>query len=212
MEPYELSHGLWRWTAPHPEWQPGAPGSAYDWPRDVGCALFQTSSTALFVDPQLPGDAKRFWQWADDACRGRSVAVLTTIRYHARSRAAVIERYGASSYGPDARDEQVLPGGVQTFPVPSLDEVVVWLASQRTLIAGDVIVGAAGGGLRICPETWFDDIPVPVPLEELRAELEPLLALPVETVLVAHGEPVLAGARAALADALRPAAGLRQAS
>jgi hypothetical protein len=212
LEPYELSDGLWRWTAPHPEWQPGAPGSAYDWPREVAGVLLQTASTALFIDPQLPHDPRAFWQWADDACAGRAVAVLTTIAYHARSRDAVIERYGAASYGPDAGGEELLPQGVETFAVTLLDEVAVWIASHRTLVTGDVIVGAEGGGLRICPEAWFEDVPVPVSLAELLLELEPLRALPVEAVLPAHGEPVLSGAREALAQALGPGLELRRAS
>jgi hypothetical protein len=37
---------------------------------------------------------------------------------------------------------------------------------------------------------------------ELRAALRPLLDLPVELVLVSHGEPVLTNGRDALSDAL----------
>jgi hypothetical protein len=42
-------------------------------------------------------------------------------------------------------------------------------------------------------------------VEELRDALRPLLDLPVELVLVSHGEPVLAQGRDALAEALRRA-------
>jgi len=38
---------------------------------------------------------------------------------------------------------------------------------------------------------------------ELREALRPLLGLPVELVLVSHGEPVLEGGREAIAKALK---------
>jgi hypothetical protein len=214
LEPAELSRGLWRWSAPHPEWKPGAPESAHDWPREVSCVLFQTSASALFIDPLLPADGKTFWQWADDCCRGRAVAVLTTVGFHSRSRDAVIERYGAASYGPDAdaETEQILPGGVQTFAIAPLGETVVWISSQRTLVIGDALVGVAGGGLRVCPDSWLDYAPEPITPVELRDYLRPLLELPVERVLVAHGEPVLERGHAALEQALEPDVAFRRAS
>jgi len=205
VEPEELTHGLWRWSAPHPDWQPGAPGSPEDWPREVGSALFQTSATALFVDPQLPSDTKPFWRWADACCAGRAVAVLTTIAFHSRSRDAFIERYGAVSYdGTD--DEQILPGGIQCFPIPSRGETLVWLARDRTLITGDAILGAGNGGLRLCPESWLDHGGEAITLEGLRGQLRALLVLPIERVLVSHGDSVLGGGHAALSAALAPVA------
>lgn len=71
-----------------------------------------------------------------------------------------------------------------------------WLAEQRALIPGDRILGAAGGGLRLCPESWL--YWVPVNRDQLRALLIPLLELPIERVLVSHGEPVLSGGAEAL--------------
>jgi hypothetical protein len=54
----ELRPGLWRWTAPHPAWRPGAePDSPDDWPRDVGCAAYAADGTLVFVDPLVPDDA-----------------------------------------------------------------------------------------------------------------------------------------------------------
>ncbi|HEY9456357.1 MAG TPA: hypothetical protein VIQ56_00485, partial [Gaiella sp.] len=57
----------------------------------------------------------------------------------------------------------------------------------------------AGGGVRLCPESW---LPSGVGHAELRTALAPLLELPVERVLVSHGVPVLAGGHDALAKAL----------
>jgi glyoxylase-like metal-dependent hydrolase (beta-lactamase superfamily II) len=62
-------------------------------------------------------------------------------------------------------------------------------------VPGDVILGAEGGGLRLCPDSW---LPESTSQAQLRASLQPLLELPVKRVLVSHGEPVLKGARRAL--------------
>jgi hypothetical protein len=51
----------------------------------------------------------------------------------------------------------------------------------------------------MCPESW---LPPKSGHTELAASLRPLLDLPVERVLVSHGDPVLAGGRDALAAAL----------
>jgi hypothetical protein len=44
--------------------------------------------------------------------------------------------------------------------------------------------------LRLCPERWLGGGATHA---DLRESLAPLLELPVERVLVAHGEPVLSG-------------------
>lgn len=71
-----------------------------------------------------------------------------------------------------------------------------WLPDIRTLVPGDRILGAPGGGLRHCPESWL--YWVKVDLDGLRSLLEPLLELPIERVVVSHGEPVLQDGQAAL--------------
>jgi hypothetical protein len=52
--------------------------------------------------------------------------------------------------------------------------------------------------LRLCPERWLGA----KTHDDLKASLRPLLELPVEQVLVSHGEPVLADGRAALGQLL----------
>ena len=53
----------------------------------------------------------------------------------------------------------------------------------------------------MCPESWLRHLGG-YTQEDLRAGLRPLLDLPVEMVLVSHGEPVLRDGRAALERAL----------
>jgi hypothetical protein len=62
-----------------------------------------------------------------------------------------------------------------------------------------VLLGGEDGGVRLCPQSW---LPAKTSLRELADSLRPLLELPVERILVSHGEPVLGDGRSALAEAL----------
>lgn len=199
MDARELAPGLWRWTAPHPDWEADAePDSPADWERDVGCVLYETPAAAVFVDPLVPEDADAFWSWSDERVAGRPVRVLTTVRWHRRSRAAFVARYGASL----SRARGGLPEGVEAFALAGADETVFWLPDPRALVPGDRLLGARGGGLRVCPDSWLSYLPNPIGVDGLKAALRPLLDLPIERVLVSHGEPLLADGHAALARAL----------
>jgi hypothetical protein len=197
--PTEVAPGLWRWSVPHPDWRPDAvPGSYGDWPREVGCVLHETDEQAVFFDPLIDSDA--LWEWVDDRCAGKRVTVLTTIGWHRRSRPELVERYSAST----SRSKANLPRGVEPFVVPGAGETIFWIPEHRALITGDRIIGAAGGGLRLCPVSWMRYLKTPLTGEQLRARLLGLLALPVERVLVSHGGPVLSGGSQALAQILGP--------
>jgi hypothetical protein len=195
----QIAEGLWRWTAPHPDWSPNAePESTGDWPPEVGSVLYEARADAVFFDPLLPPDPAPFWRWADQRCAGRRVAVLTTIAWHRRSRPAFVQRYGAST----SRARLSLPAGVESFIVRGAGETMFWLPEPRTLIPGDRILGAAGGGLRLCPDSWMRYLSSPLTGEQLTDRLQGLLDLPAERVVVSHGEPVLSSGRKALAQLL----------
>jgi hypothetical protein len=185
----EIAPGLHYWTAPHPGWDPdGEPGSPADWPEQVGSTLYSN----VFIDPQVPDE---LWPALDEVVAGRGVVVLTTIRFHGRSREAVLERYGG---GED------LPAGVEAFPIAGFQETIFWLPEPRALVPGDLLIGDGEGGVRMCPESWLRGY---LPEEgariaELRAALRPLLELPVEHMLCSHWEPVIGGGHAALERAL----------
>jgi hypothetical protein len=197
--PVELANGLWRWTAPHPDWNAdAAAGSSADWPQQVGCVLLETAAAAVFIDALLPTEEPSLWEWADERCAGREVFALSTIGFHRRSRDELMARYGAAT----SRGKDKLPAGVESVPIRGAGETIFWLADTRTLVPGDRLLGTGDGGLRICPQSWLDYLPSEIAVAELRALLRPLLALPVERVLVSHGEPVLADGHRALARAL----------
>jgi hypothetical protein len=183
----ELRPALYRWTASHPAWEEGAePESPGDWPREVGSVLYDAGESVILVDP-LVAD----WAALDELVAERPVAVLTTVRWHSRSREDVLARYAAA---PAQR--------VETIAIERADETMVWIPEHRALVPGDRLIGDCRGGVRICPESWLRYIGNGITLDELRERLRPLLDLPVELVLVSHGEPVLAGGRVAIQRAL----------
>jgi glyoxylase-like metal-dependent hydrolase (beta-lactamase superfamily II) len=207
MDVARIDEGLWRWTAYYDEWK-----------DDVGSVFCETEDGVVLVDPLVPTDeADRFWHALDRDVEGAggTVHVLVTVFWHVRSTAAVIERYGARLWAPKSgraaverragpvtdpfRPDDRLPGGVQAFRTARAAEVVYWIPWHRALIPGDVLLGDEQGGVRMCPESW---LPEKTDHAKLAASLRPLLELPLERILVSHGEPVLTDGATKLAAAL----------
>jgi len=196
----QLRPGLLRWTARHPASEPDPkPESPADWPPDVGCVAYEAREALVLVDPLIPEEREAFLADMDERARrhGGRVAILTTIAFHRRSREELAARYGAST----SRAKANLPAGVETIPIRRAGEVMVWLPEPRALVPGDRLLGA-GGGLRVCPESWLRYLGNGMTLGGLRAALRPLLDLPIELVLASHGDPVLEGGRDAIERAL----------
>jgi glyoxylase-like metal-dependent hydrolase (beta-lactamase superfamily II) len=200
MELRELRPGLWRWTAFHPEWR-----------AEVGSVAYEGTDDLVLIDPLLDTDDA-----LDGLVRrvGKPLAVLVTVYWHTRSADLLARRHGARVLAPSGGRAAVhrrasttesyrigdeLPGGVQALPTARSSEAVYWIPPHRAVVPGDVLLGADGGGVRMCPRSW---LPQSATLEKLAASLRPLLDLPVSRVLVSHGEPVLRNGRAALERAL----------
>jgi hypothetical protein len=187
----ELLPGLWRWTARHPSWNPGGtPGSADDWPEAVGSVAYRAAHTLVLIDPLVPEPG-----FLDDLVErvDLPVSILQTIRFHSRSITELERRY-ADRLAPE-------PGpGVEPVPIGGAGETMVWLAEPRALVPGDRLLGADGGGLRMSPDSWMGHLSLDQ--AGLAEALRPLLDLPVEHVIVSHGEPVLGEGRAMIARAI----------
>ena len=199
MEVRELRPGLWRWTASHPEWD-----HAEHWGPEVGSIYAELPEAVVVVDPLVPAEEEdRFWSALDrDVERlGLPVHVLLTVHWHERSVAAVLDRYKATLWRPEEKGD--LPAGVQAEVVKGSDwvEAMFFLEPHRALVAGDLLV-ATDGGIEL-PIGWFPQAEREWAEQTLKPELrERLAALPVELVLVSHGEPVLTDGAAALERAL----------
>jgi glyoxylase-like metal-dependent hydrolase (beta-lactamase superfamily II) len=198
-----LADGLWRWTGFHSEWK-----------EVVGSVYYEAPDAIVLIDPLVPSEeTDKFWKALDrDVKRvGKPVHVLITVFWHTRDTRPVAERYGASVWAPSRgrpaierragavtdvfRPGDALPGGVVAFATVRAAQVGFRIPEHRAVVPGDVILGADGGGLRLCPKSWLSE---KTSLDQLRESLRPLLDLPAERVLVSHGEPVPKRGRAAL--------------
>jgi len=183
----EIRPGLKRWAGPHPEFDPVGDDIDESY-TDVASVLYEAETTLVFIDPLVP---EELWPALDEEIKrsGKPVVVLTTIYFHERTRDEVARRYGGRLGGE-------VPG-VRAFFMERADEHAFWLESARTLVFGDAVLGDQKGGLRMTP--WARDAEG---LERTRQAVEQLLELPVEVVLPAHGNPVLADGHDALARAV----------
>ncbi len=177
MRVSKLAPGLWRWTASHPAWHEGA-----DWEQEVGCVYYEAVGATVLIDPLVPPEQERFFEALDRDVqrRGLPVAILLTVPWHARSSAELAERYETTSD---------VPKGVEPFTLPDVEETAWWLPEHAALVVGESLFGGGNGELSLRRAAR-------------RGSLLPLLDLPVERVLVSHGEPMLEGGHAALERAL----------
>jgi hypothetical protein len=200
----EIEHGLWRWTAPHPEWLPDS-GSTGGWVREVGSIYVELPGAILLIDPVVPEDAEdaaRLWRALDrDVERlRRPVCAVATVHWHRRGIDDMIERYDALV--------GIVPDGATAIPLGDpIGETAYSLRHYRALVPGDVVLGGDGiegerlEGLRVCPPGWYGRS-----LAErwwyggmgLRSALGRLAQEAPERVLVTHGTPVLSGGAEAL--------------
>jgi glyoxylase-like metal-dependent hydrolase (beta-lactamase superfamily II) len=199
MEVRELRTGLWRWTGTHPEWE-----HAEQWGPEVGSVYAKLEQAVVVIDPLVPGDEEeRFWEALDrDVERsGLPLHVLLTVHWHERSVAAVLDRYHATLWRPEEKGE--LPEGVHAETVHGSDwvEALFFLEPHRALVAGDLLI-ERDGHLEL-PVDWFPKDEREWAERELKPDLRRRLAsLPIELVLVSHGEPVVENGAAALEQAL----------
>jgi hypothetical protein len=191
----ELATGLWYWTGRHPGWTP-ADGGPDGWDQEVGCYFYDGPDAICLFDPLIPmEDRDRFFEALDRDVRqaGKPVRILLTVDAHRRSAADLAERHVIDP-PPLPPERPRLATGVE-IAAEAADEFVFWLPEHRALVAGDLIIGRAHG-LEV-PRAWLEDR-----YEEAVERLRPLLDLPVDRVLVTHGEPVLEDGLEALERAL----------
>ena len=199
VEVIDVAPGLWIWRLEHPAWRPDT-----DWQEVVTCVCVDAGGERWLIDPLLPPeDAVQFWS----RLAGRpptAIAILgpdhlrsTWSDRRTRSVDALVRRYGCRAFGPGVFDPddgppesdvetivpgEQLPGGLLPFRDPrGWSETPLWLPEQSTLVFADVLTERAGA-LRVWMSPTHDERALP----DLRA----MLALPVERVIISHGEPV----------------------
>jgi len=219
-----LRAGLWHWQAPHPQWTPDA-----RWPQEVSSYAIDDGARLLLFDPlSVPDELLELaavrepvivltapWHERDTQRLVERLGVPVfvpppdTADDLVRKYGITLEQAGGGS--PDvawlpagdggeahfyaAGDRLALAIGVEAFPGREENDLVLWIESVGAVIVGDTLVDF-GRGLEI--NGWLRG---GVTREQVVERLRPLLALPVEVVLPAHGAPA---GRAALERALLP--------
>lgn len=192
MEAVRVADGLWRWTAVHPRWE-HLPDHERESP-EVGCVYYEAEDATVLIDPLVPtGEEDAFFPYLDTDVerRGLPVVILLTAEWHRRSADELAARYGARIGG-------ALPTGVEEIPIEGADErqVAYFIRPHAALVVCEIFSVDVDGELRVGASPALERP------DELEASLDRLMELPVERLLVSHGEPILADAKARMAEAL----------
>ena len=200
----DLGGGLACWEAYDPANKVDLYGSAVR----VGRRLF-------FIDP-IPLEADALDTLTEDAV---PAGIVLTNANHARAAALFRRQFelpvwmseGASAEVGLTADELIPAGGGSVFdgvlealPLPgaAAGEIALYRAARASedgggvMIVGDALVHLPAQGFSILPDKYCQDA------KTLRRSLEGLLDWEFETLLFAHGEPILRGARERLAALL----------
>jgi len=192
MEALRIADGLWRWTAPHPNWE-NWPDHERE-PREVGCVYYEADDATVLVDPLVPaGEEDDFFRYldADLERRGLPIVILLTAEWHRRSADELARRY-------DARIGGAPPAGIEEIPIEGANErqVAYFIRPHAALVVCEIFAVDIDGELRVAKSPALERP------DELEASLDRIMELPVERLLVSHGEPVLSDAKARMAEAL----------
>jgi glyoxylase-like metal-dependent hydrolase (beta-lactamase superfamily II) len=200
----EVRSGVWHWEARHPEWN-----ERQWWGPLVSSYAIDDGARLLLFDPLAPPAE------IEKLAGERETAIVLTCPWHRRDAEALANGYGAPLYVPPPdegdpspvdgtvfRDGDRLPVGVEAFPGMEPNDLVLWVESHRALVAGDTLQDR-GDGLQFLGDL-ANNVPGEVAAEAILEGMQPLLALPVEIVLLTHGAPT---ERAALERALATSPG-----
>jgi len=208
----EVATGLWHWEAPHAQWRSSEPWgpevSSYAIDDGERLLLFDplavpTKIEELATDREGAIVLTNPWHERDsrDLVERLGLPVYTplpdTAEYLMEKWGLTAEQVGDGSPDvvwllkegigearPYAAGDR-LDVGVEAFPGQKPNDMVLWIASHRTVIAGDTLVDF-GNGLEINPR-WLDP---DMTREQVVDGLRPLLDLPVEHMLATHGVPL----------------------
>jgi len=191
----EIAPGLWHWKARHEH-------------IGVDVSSYYLEPERVVLDPMVPAEGS---QWFHE--HGIPEHVVLTNRHHDRHSWRLREEFGCTIHcvrsgmyeldgrGPaepfDFGDE--LPGGIRVYEVDAIcpDETALYIPSHRALACADgVIRFGSAEELTFVPDELMDE---PEDTKRaLRSAYRRLLELDFDLLLLAHGEPVVGGAREAL--------------
>jgi hypothetical protein len=191
----ELAPGLWHWTARRESI--GADVSSY-----------YLAAERVLIDPMAPPEGLEWFER-----HGAPEHLLLSCRHHDRDAWRLREAFGATVHcirnglgelagrGPvepfDFGDE--LPGGVKAYEAGAIcpDDTALHIPAHSALSVADGVINY--GGLGFVPDEHLGDVEatkraIRESYARIAAEAE------FDNLLVAHGEPVVGGAREALRE------------
>jgi hypothetical protein len=197
----EVAPRIWHWRSRHPDWD-----EEQWWPPEVSSYAIEVGGDVLLFDPLA----------VPDELRARATAVVLTAPYHERDARTLglpvhtppadtwqdwVEKFGIDPEkvrGMESEDLAWLragegeghfhgpgewPFGIEAYAGREDNDVVLWVPSVNALVAGDTL-SDFGDGLSIQLGGRKN-----VTVTQVAERLRPLLDLPVQLVLPAHGEP-----------------------
>lgn len=184
----DVEPGLWIWRIDHPEWEPG---NGRD--RVVTSVCVEEGGQIAVLDALAPPPGTGIMERLD--ARPPTIAVVLKPD-HVRSVDLFVDRYGIPAYGPhvfqkdDIPETELeliypgyqLPGGlVALYDGRGRNETPMWLPEHRTIVFADALT-TLGGRLQVWATPWHEERALPA--------LQAMLDLPVERIIISHGEPV----------------------
>lgn len=190
--PTEIRPGLFHWTTPHPRIK-------------IEVSSYWLEPERTLIDPlEPPGDGLGWWD-------GRPAAeqVVLTNRHHYRDAAKWnvpvhvhadgLHEFGSGEDLETYRPGDELPGGIHVQAVGAIcpDESALFIPAHRALAVADGVV-RMNGPLTFVPDQYMDD--PEKERAELRAAYRRLLELDFDTLLLAHGDPLVGNGKDALRE------------
>ena len=196
----EIAPGLWHWTARHPLIH-----------RNV--SSYYLIRERVLLDPLMPARGARWFRERD----APPEHVVLTNRHHDRHSWKLHDEFGCEVHCIDVGVGELegrgpvtpfhfgdeLPGGIIVHEVGAIspDETALHIPAHRALACADGVVRMSGPDLEFVPDSLMDDP------EHTKAGLlyryRGLLELDFEHLLLAHGKPVVATGKQALAEFVR---------
>jgi hypothetical protein len=190
----ELGSGIWHWTARHPN-------------IGVDVSSYLVADSGTLIDPMLPAEGI---EWFDGDRRPRRV--LLTNRHHLRDSERFAEAFalpiccheaGLHEFegGPAVKGyswgDELVPG-ITALEVDAICDEETALRidlGDGFLAVADAVINY--GELRFVSDEYLGDDPEGVK-KAIREAYARLLDEPFDSLLLAHGEPILGGGREAL--------------
>lgn len=199
----EVLPGVFHWTATHPK-------------IHVEVSSYWLDGEGVLIDPLVPEPEGLEWF---SARRARPSAILLSNRHHYRRSDRFVERFGCSvhcnsaglhefSNADEVQGFEVgdwLAGGIVACELDAIcpDDTALHLPDQRALVIADAVVRGGpyedSGPLGFVPDSLMDD-PAQTKRRLLAACERLLEEVEFDSLLLAHGGPVLGEGRALLAD------------